>query len=141
MSQTNRGGRPKGVIRRTHVTSGAYSKDLGDVLAFWYKHNPGTAAHVEEIITKYLRHLGWDASHFRQPEVRDLAVRTVSRGILFMKILEDDYTRKVKDPATRVIIKERPADQFTRLEEIDQDIQSRIAKLGLLFKINKQKEV
>jgi len=129
----NPGGRPKGIVRRTHVSSGAYSENLGDVLAFWKKHNPGTAAHVEEIITKYLRGLKWNVDHPRYIEVRDLAIRTVSRGILFMKILEDDYTRKVKDPATGVVIKERPADQFTRLEEIDQEIQSRIAKLELLF--------
>ncbi|MFA4957274.1 MAG: hypothetical protein WC556_09935 [Candidatus Methanoperedens sp.] len=126
MRKTNRGG-------RNHITSGAYSENLEDVFRYWEVHNPGTAAHVEEIITKYLRGLKWNADHPRYIEVRDLAIRTVSRGILFMKILEDDYTRKVKAPVTGVFIKERPADQFTRLEEIDQEIQSRIAKLGLLF--------
>lgn len=137
MSIKNRTGRPKGLVRRTHITSGASSKNLEDVLAFWTKHNPGRAAHVQEIIQKYLCHLRWDESHSRYIEVRDLAIRTVSRELLFMKILEDDYMRDVRDPITHKIIKQRPADQITRLLEIDDEITTRLINLGLYSTINR----
>lgn len=139
MNHTNPGGRPKGVVRRTNIQHGAYSENLDDVLSFWKKHQPGNAARVEEIITSCLRHLGWEANHPRFNEIRDLAIRTVSRGMLFMKVLEDDYIRIVKDPITRVEIKKRPADQLVRLEELDIEIQERIAKLGLYSTVNKRR--
>lgn len=133
------GGRPKGIVRRTCIVHGAYSKDLGDVLASWKKKQPGAAARVDEIITKYLRALGWTPEHEQYNEVRDLSIQTVSRGMFFMKILEMDYTRHLKDH-TGVEIKERPCDQLTRLETLDTEIQARIVKLGLYPIINKKKE-
>lgn len=126
------GGTPKGTIRKNSTTSGAYSNDPGYTLLVWRRKNPGTAAHADELIASHLRFLKWDAAHPRFNEVRDLAVLTISRGMLFMKILEMDYTRKVKNPVTGVTIKERAADQLRRLEELDINIQDRIVNLGLL---------
>lgn len=49
-----------------------------------------------------------------------------------MKIAEQDFTRTVHDPVTGYEIKQRPADQFARLEAIDTEIQQRLTALGLL---------
>jgi hypothetical protein len=92
------GGTPKGTIRKNSTTSGAYSNDPGYTLLVWRRKNPGNAAHADELIARHLRFLKWDAAHPRFNEVRDLVVLTISRSMLFMKILEMDYTRKVKDP-------------------------------------------
>lgn len=132
------GGRPKGIIRRNCITHGAYSKDFGDVLSYWRKKYPGNAARVEEIITSFLSRLGWKADHERYIEVRDVAILTVSRGALLVKVLDVGFTRTVKDPDTGARIKDRPADQLTRLLEMDVDIDSRMKKLGLYPVINKK---
>lgn len=132
----NRGGRPKGIMRCTCVRHGAYTgtERIGDVLTFWKKHKPGMAARVGSIIQKYTRALGWSADHERCKEIRDLAILTVSRSALFMIVVNADFTRTVKDPTTGKPIRQRPAEQFRRLEELDEEIQARLEKLGLLSK-------
>lgn len=127
-------GRPKGIVRRTNIGSGAYVKNehLGDVIAFWEKHDTTRATQVNEIIQNYLRALGWDEGHERYNEVRDVAIRTISRSELLNKIFEKDFTRNVKDPVTGKVIKQKPADQFKRIEVLDDEIQARIRRLGLL---------
>ncbi len=133
------GGRPRGIIRRTHVNHGAYvqTEHLGEVLAFWKKHKPSMAAHAAKLIEQYLRALGWTVEHERFHEVEEVVILTIARGALFMKVFNVDFTRLVRDPATKNIIKERPAEQMRRLEELDADIQLRIVRLGLLSTINK----
>lgn len=132
----NRGGRPRGIVRCTCVRHGAYTgtERIGEVLTFWEKHSPGMAAQVGSIIQKYTRALGWSADHERCKEIRDLAILTVSRSALFMIIVNADFTRTVKDTTTGKPIHERPAEQFRRLEELDEEIQARLEKLGLLSK-------
>jgi hypothetical protein len=139
-TKRNRGGRPRGIVRRTHVSNGAYSENLDDVMSFWEKHNPGNAARVQELVSGHLRFLGWTREHERFLEVRDLSIRVVSCDLLLMKILDMDYTRLVKDPLSGGTIRERAADQFTRLYKLDDEIQGRMMKLGLYSKINKNKE-
>jgi hypothetical protein len=61
-----------------------------------------------------------------------------------MKIAEQDFTRSVHDPVTGYEIRQRPADQFARLEAIDTEIQQRLTTLGLLksqSSKNKKKEM
>ena len=127
-------GRPKGIVRRTNIGSGAYIKNehLGDVIPFWEKHNPAMAIQVKEIIQNYLHALGWGEEHERYNEIRDLAIRTISRNALLNKIFEKDFTRNVRDPVTGKVVRQRVADQFKRLEAIDDEIQARIRNLGLL---------
>lgn len=130
----------KGITRRTqHVTSGAYSKEPGSVLLHWEKYNKATAEHAREIIQKYLRLLHWDEKHPKYGEIRSIAVLTISRGMLLMRVLDKNYERKVKEPHTQAVIRMRACDELTRLQELDADIQARIAKLGILFNNNKQR--
>lgn len=140
MTERNRGGRPRGIVRRTHISNGAYSENLDDVISFWEKHNPGNAARVQELTSGHLRFLGWTREHERFLEVRDLSIRVVSRDLLLMKIIDMDYTRLVKDPLSGGTIRERAADQFKRLHELDDEIDERMMKLGLYSRINKNKE-
>lgn len=132
-SDNKRGrGRPTGLgPRRTNVSHGAYT-DPGEAYQFWKKHNPGLAGRVDDHIRRHLRALGWDEKHPRYKEVRDLAIRTVSRGMLLMKIIDKDFARIVRDPKTGQEVKQRPADQFARLEELDDEIKIGLEKLGLL---------
>lgn len=127
-------GRPKGIIRRTNIGSGAYvkSEHLAEVLLFWVKHKPEMATKAKEIIQSYLCALGWDDGHERYNEVRDLAIRTISRSELLNKIFEKDFTRNVRNPVTGNVIKQRQADQIKRIEAIDDEILARIKRLGLL---------
>lgn len=133
MSINKRGrGRPTGLgPRRTNVSHGAYT-DPGEAYQFWKKHNPGLAGRVNDHICRHLRALGWDEKHPRYQEVRDLAIRTVSRGMLLMKIIDRDFMRMVRDPKTGQEVMQRPADQFVRLEELDDEIKTGLEKLGLL---------
>jgi hypothetical protein len=132
----SKGGRPKGLIRYNHVESGAYATPdhLGDILESWRHHNPCNAMRVDETIQRYLRQLGWTADHTRYNEVMNLVVLQTSRNMLLKKILDMDFTRNVRDPCTGNITRQRPADQFRRLEELDDEIQARLEKLGLLIK-------
>lgn len=134
-THNSKGGRPKGLIRYNHVESGAYATPdhLGDVLESWRHHNPGNAMRVDKTIQRYLRQLGLTADHTRYNEVRNLAVLQASRDMLLTKILDMDFTRNVRDPYTGNIIRQRPADQFRRLEALDDEIHARIVKLGLLI--------
>jgi len=79
----------------------------------------------------YARALCWSSDNPRFSELRDLAILTVSRELLFMKIIEQDFTRTVHDPVTGYEIRKRPSDQFARLEAIDMEIQERLTALGL----------
>lgn len=132
--KSRKAGRHPGIVRRTHITSAAYIKNehLGDVIPFWEKKNPAMATHAKEIIQSYLCALGWDDGHERYNEVRDLAIRTISRSELLNKIFEKDFTRNVRNPVTGNVIKQRQADQIKRIEAIDDEILARIKRLGLL---------
>ncbi len=138
-------GRPRGLgPRTTCCVHGAYSKDLNSVYEFWKKHLRELAINVDTWVNSYARALGWDTDHPRFSELRHLAIRTTSRDLLFMKIAEQDFTRTVHDPVTGYEIRQRPSDQFARLEAIDNEIQERLTALGL-FKSqsseNKKKEM
>lgn len=141
-SPKNLGGRPKGLIRLTCTSHGAYTNPnrLGDLLNAWRKKSPRKARRVDALCTNFLRQLGWSSDSPRfPPEIRDLAVLIVSRGELFMLVLQKDFTRDVYNPITRKIMMQRPADQFRKLEELDENIQNRIKRLGLINKSNKYK--
>lgn len=126
-------GRPRGLGPRTTCCShGAYAKDLNEVYRFWKKHSLDFAAQVDMRSASYARALCWSSDHPRFSELHDLAILTVSRGLLFIKIIEQDFTRTVHDPVTGYEIRQRPSDQFARLEALDTEIQERLRALGLL---------
>ena len=130
----SRGGRPKGISRCTCVRSGAYSsvEQLPNILKAWKKYSPGNYHRAMAIIDKYLRWLCWDETHERYCEIRDLAVRTVSRSELFLILIDKDFTRKVRDKVTKNFIKSKPADQVRMMENIDAEIQQRLSRLGII---------
>jgi len=84
--------------------------------------------------------LSSDDPHFSV--LRTLAILTISRELLLMKIIDQDFTRAVHDPVTGYEIRKRPSDQFARLEAIDMQIQERLTALGLIKSkvINEYKE-
>lgn len=136
-------GRPRGLGPRTTCCShGAYAKDLNAVYNFWIKHSPHLAAQVDLRSASYARALclSSDDPHFSV--LRTLAILTISRELLLMKIIEQDFTRAVHDPVTGYEIRKRPSDQFARLEAIDMQIQERLTALGLIKSkvINEYKE-
>lgn len=125
-------GRPRGLgPRTTCCVHGAYAKDLNEVYRFWKKHSRDFATRVDMRSDSYARALCWSSDNPRFSELRDLAILTVSRELLFMKIIEQDFTRTVHDPVTGYEIRKRPSDQFARLEAIDMEIQERLTTLGL----------
>jgi len=125
-------GRPRGLgPRTTCCVHGAYAKDLNEVYKFWIKHSPHLAAQVDRRSASYARALSWSNDDPRFSQLRDLAIQTVSRELLFIKIIEQDFTRTVHDPVTGYEIRKRPSDQFARLEALDTEIQERLTALGL----------
>lgn len=127
------GGRHKGRGGNC-VRHGAYSTNPLSVLPFWKKHNAGNAARVEEISTSFFRRLCWAREHPCASEITELAIRIVSRGALLMKVIDMDFTRKVLDPDTGKTIKLRPCDQISKLFQLDDEIDARMIRLGLLPK-------
>ncbi len=128
-------GRPRGLgPRLTRGGSGAYltSTTPEEIYDYWKRHAPGNARRADEITFIYLRELKWSSNHPRYAEVKTLAIKTVSRGALFVRILEQDFTRTVRDPLTGKEVRKRPCDQFARLEELDSEIHERLSSLGLL---------
>lgn len=128
-------GRPRGLGPRiTCLVHAAYAKDLNQVYILWKRHFAHLAASVDMLTDSYARALGWQKDHLNYNMLIELAIRTISRELLSIKILNQDFTRVVHDPQTGKVVRNRPADQFARLEELDDDIQKRIAALGLLPK-------
>lgn len=125
-------GRPRGLGPRiTCLVHGAYAKDLNQVYIFWKKHSPHIAARVDIFSDSYARWLGWQKDNPNYNKLRELAILTISRELLMIKIIDLDFTRHVRDAQTGVEIKQRPCDQFKRLEEIDDEIQELSKALGL----------
>lgn len=117
----------------TNISHGAYAKDLDKVYVYWTKHSPERALKVDQCADSYAKALGWKNDQPEYRILRHLAIWRVSRDLLFGKIIiELDFTRVVRDPHTKKEIRKRPADQFRRLEEIDDNIHELIKKLGLL---------
>lgn len=124
-------GRPSGLgPRTTCCVHGAYAKDLNEVYKFWKKHSHDFAAQVDMRSDSYARALGWDSAHPRFSELRDLAILTLSRNMLFVKIIEKDFSRVVRDPISGHAVKKRACDQFARVEKLDDEIQKRLKALG-----------
>lgn len=138
---TRKGGRPPGIVRLTRCNTGCYSKKMQpiDIYNFWRKHRPGNAMCVNTITARFLRYLGWTPDHERAKEVQTLAIRIVSRDLLFLMILEMDFTRPVKKPGTELIVTYRASDQFLTLRHMDDEIDRRLKNLGLMPAYNSKK--
>ncbi len=141
---SRRRGRPPGVARLTRGNTGCYVKkmELVELYNFWKKHQTAKAARVDEITQQYLKALGWDSLHPRYAVVRDLAIRTLTRELLLMKIIDMDFTRVRKDAVTGGFVTLRACDQLRTLESIDDEISRRLFALGIVPELyNKKKEV
>lgn len=126
-------GRPCGLgPRMTNLKHGAYAKNLTEVYKFWRKHSSHLAASVDQRLDSYAQALGWQKDHLQCNNLRDLVVLTISRELLLTKIIDQDFTRLVCDPETKKTVRKRPADQFKRLEELENEIQERLISFGLI---------
>jgi hypothetical protein len=136
-----RRGRPPCVARLTRGNTGCYVKkmELVELYNFWKKHQPAKAAKVDEITQHYLKALGWDSQHPRYAAVRDLSIRTVTRELLLMKIIDMDFTRVRKDAVTGSFVTYRACDQLRTLESIDNEISRRLFALGIVPELLQQK--
>lgn len=131
-SSTRSRGRPRGLgPRMTHLKSGAYAKDLKKVYEFWKQQSPAIAACVDQRSDSYAQALGCQKDNPRYNRLQELAVMTISRELLLTKILDQDFTRVVRDPKTKKTIRNRASDQFKRLWYLETEIQGLIISLGL----------
>ncbi len=132
-------GRPPGLRRVTCLRHGGYCQNPLEALAYWRKHAPEVAEHVDEIVKTFLTALGWDSSHQRIVEIQELAILITSRDMMTGTVIDADFSRAIHDRDSKKIYRIREHHLFDRLGEVDEEVQRRLERLGLKSK-NKNTE-